>query len=185
MSQNPFESPRQLPSGYFGDVPLGQPMLAYNRGMIGHVPVAGGLLIGQAILDATFFGIMAMTSFVMSNAPPPPNMPKEQLTFTIGAMVVLGTAALIGAIAHLVAGILLVTYRRRITAMVFLCVGFISIFTVYCSLTMLPIAIYSLIVLVNEPVIWAFSEIAKGTPRDHVLMGQPVAIPNTWPRPIS
>jgi hypothetical protein len=185
MSQNPFDSPKHLPSGYFGDVPLGQPTYTFNRGMIGHVPIVGGLLIGQALLEATFFGLMAISGVAMSTIPPQANMPKEQLTFTIGAMIVLSIAALLGTIAHFVAGLLLVTFRRRKTAMIFLCIGFVSIFTFYCSITMLPIAIYALIVLVNEPVAWAYAEIAKGTPRDQVMMGQPIAIPASWSRPIS
>lgn len=185
MSQNPFESSRQLPQGYFGDVPMGQPAYSYNRGMMGQVPVVGGLLIGQAILEGIFFILLAGTSVMMSSVPPPPNMPKQQLTFTIGAMVALSAVALVGMIAHLIAGFLMVAFRRRIMTMICLSIGFVSMFTVYCSLTMLPIAIYALIVLLNEPVIWAYAELEKGTSREYVMMGQPTAAPTSWQRPIS
>jgi hypothetical protein len=126
-----------------------------GRGLVGHVPIVAGLMILQGLLELVFGVFCALfigLSFVL---------PTEALGgMEPGVMAVLmGIIAAPGIICgglHVAAGALNWSYRRRTLGMAALGVGLAAIFTGYCAPTAIALAIYGLIVYVNESVVAAF-----------------------------
>jgi hypothetical protein len=132
-----------------------------DRGLIGHVPIVAILLIVQGILELIFavfgFGFLAIT-FVKG--------PKE-LESMRGLGVILAVVSaptLISGLLRIVAGVFNFRYRRRGLGMVAMCVGLLTMMTAYCAPTAIALAVYGLIVYVNEPVVLAFQMGDSGRP---------------------
>lgn len=174
MTHNPFDPSQSAPqrsTNYFADKPALGVQLQNHRGLIGHVPIVGGLLIAQAILELMMFVFAVGFGILFANIPAGPNSPKMPLGQAMFGFAILGTFSLVGLIAHLTAGIAMILFSHRRLAFVMVCVGFAAVMTVYCAPTALVLAIYAMIVLINEPVIWAFDQVAAGIPREQAMLG--------------
>jgi hypothetical protein len=154
MSVLPKDSqqPPDWRSDYFRDARAVQGS-RHGSGLVGHVPFVAVLLIVQGTLEIVFslFGA-AFLAFVYL-------VPDKDLASMRGLgifMLVLAMpAALCGAL-RIVAGIFNVRYRRRGLGMVALGLGLLTMITGYCAPSSIALAIYGLIVYVNEPVVAAF-----------------------------
>lgn len=136
-------------SDYFRDEgPPEQPPL--GRGMIGQVRIVAALMFIQGVMELILGITMLFSGALM-------------LTFNRGEFQGLGIISLVisvlcfcGAGLHLWAGMVNWNFRRRKLGITALGLGLISVLTFYCALTGIPLAVYGLIVLLNDSVIAAF-----------------------------
>jgi hypothetical protein len=75
---------------------------------------------------------------------------------------------LIIGVLRIVAGAFNYHYRRRALGITALACGLFTLITAYCAPTAIALAIYGLIVYVNEPVIMAFQMGDSGRPRAEI-----------------
>jgi hypothetical protein len=146
--------PKAWSDGYFRDAAAVQGDGRLDRGLIGHVPIVAALLIVQGLLEIGFalFGL-AFAAFIFWG-------PQKELAgqHGIGIMyVIISTPGLPAGSLRIVAGTFNVFYRRRGLGIAAMAVGLITLMTGCCSVTSIGLAIYGLIVYVNEPVIAAFA----------------------------
>lgn len=136
-----------------------------DRGLIGHVPIIALLLIGQGVSEI-IFGLFcfAFTALVYWG-------PEKELAGMRGLGLLLAGISvpclIIGAL-RIVAGVYNYHYRRRILGITALACGLFTLVTGYCAPTAIALAIYGLIVYVNEPVIMAFQMGDSRRPRAEI-----------------
>ena len=152
MSQQPASSqPPQWSNDYFRDPADASP---WNKGLVSHVPIVAALLIVQGTLEiglGLFSAAFAALVFLSSH-PAMVNMRGP------GAlMVIISVPCLLIGGLRVVAGIFNWRYRRRILGLIALVAGLAVLLTAYCAPTAIALAIYGLIVYLNEPVIAAFA----------------------------
>lgn len=142
----------QWSSDYFRDAPAGgHPHL--GRGMVGHVPIVAWLLIVQGALEVAFGGF-GLFFVMLTLAIPEEVLPNRQaLGWLMGLVSVPGFVC--GGL-RILAGIYNRKFRRRTLGITALGLGLATIFTGYCAPTGIGLAIYGLIVYVNESVVAAF-----------------------------
>jgi hypothetical protein len=143
--------PPQWTSDYFRDASAGP---STGRGLIGHVRVIAILLIVQGVLELLFS--FACISFFLLVTFVPHEELQNMRRLGLVALVVCIPAIVIGLL-RIVAGIFNLRYRRRVLGIMALGLGLSLIFTAYCAPTAIAVAIYGLIVYLDEPVIAAFA----------------------------
>lgn len=123
------------------------------RGLVGHVPIIATLLIVQGALELLFaamgFGFFLLVLFG----------PEKELGAMRGIGYMLagtGGLAAVAGLLRIAAGLFNLRYRRRGLGLAALGVGLLTLITGYCAPTAIALAIYGLIVYVNEPVVVAF-----------------------------
>jgi hypothetical protein len=136
-----------------------------DRGLIGHVPIIALLLIAQGVSEIVFglFGL-AFTALVYWG-------PEKELSGMRGIGLLfagISVPCLSIGVLRIVAGIFNYHYRRRILGITALACGLCTLITGYCAPTAIGLAIYGLIVYVNEPVIMAFQLGDSGRPRSEI-----------------
>jgi hypothetical protein len=136
-----------------------------DRGLIGHVPIVAMLLIVQGVLELLFcvigIGFLVLAYFG----------PQKELAGMQGLgvlMAAISAPALISGILRIAAGFFNLQYRRRGLGIAALAFGLLTMVTFYCALTGIPLAIYGLIVYVNEPVVLAFQMGDSGRPLSEI-----------------
>jgi hypothetical protein len=159
MSVSP--TPQQPPdwsSDYFRDAHA-RPGGRREAGLVGHVPIVAVLLMVQGALEICFglFGgaFLALVYLV----------PHEDFTSMRGLgifLTILAMPAALCGVVRIVAGIFNLRFRRRGLGLVALGLGLFSLATGYCAPTAIALAVYGLIVYVNEPVIAAFEMADSG-----------------------
>ena len=165
FEQNPYiagEAETEfIATGEIG-LPAGQ-----DRGLVGHVPVLGVLMIVQGVL-VLFYGVImvVLATFMptliaqMQIQPGPQNPngmdPTVMSRFMLVAYGVMAVVLLLMGTLNTLSGFRLVKFQGRVFAIVSLCLGFGTIISCYCFPTAMALAIYGLIVLLNQPVITAF-----------------------------
>jgi hypothetical protein len=164
MSQPPSGPPPVPPphfsSGYFSDAKADQHRRPIGRGMVGHVPIVAGLMVGLGVLEiavALFFALLGLVSLAL---PPQAGLPNQELLAAFyGAL-----AMFVGAcgILRVAAGLYNFRFRRRKLGIVALGLGLAAAFTGFCAPTAIGLAVYGLIVFVNESVVAAFEMGASG-----------------------
>lgn len=155
QSPNPFAEPGapNWSSDYFREpVPAGVSPL--GRGLVGHVPLVAICLIVQGVLEILFglFLIACGLFFMLSGDPELAGMQPLAMMF-IGVSL----PALLCGLLRLVAGIFNLRYRSRILGMAALCVGLLTMITGYCAISSMALAVYGLIVYLNDSVVAAFA----------------------------
>jgi hypothetical protein len=166
---NPYSASSETTAGAGGmlGLPDGQP-----RGLVGHVPILGVLMIVQGVLNGLFgFGaafyavfipqIMTQVQQQQQQGADVPPMPED---FAFYAYLIGGTIAVLMlsiGVSTVVAGVRLMRFKGRGFGIGTLCFGMLSLFSCYCFPTYLALAIYGLIVLLNPSVKLAF-ELGKG-----------------------
>lgn len=139
---------------YFRDAsPAGEASL--GRGMIGHVPIIACLLILQGLLELLLgfvcLGVIGIVFLV----------PDEAFEFSDKLLIAgiygfVGVPSILCAILRFVAGFYGLRYRRRRLGITVLAIGLLSVMTGLCALTAIALAIYGLVVYVNDSVVAAF-----------------------------
>jgi hypothetical protein len=161
--------PPQWTSDYFREAaPAGVSPL--GRGLVGHVPIVALLLIVQGILELAFGAVCLLFSVAVLL------IPDRELANMRGLGIIMAIpaiAALVCGILRIVAGLYNRRFRRRILGMTALGVGLLSLLTGYCALTAIGLAVYGLIVYLNESVIAAFDMGDRGRPRSDIYAAFP------------
>ena len=154
--------------------------MGFDRGMISHVRVVAILSLVQAsleILAAIGLIVTAIVFLFMGPGPwtngqqPPNGGPSPDMAPYFIAALYGGLGLFILAIGgtRLFAGIRLYHFRSRTLGIVSLAMGIGTVFTCYCLPTALALAIYGLIVLLNEPVSAAFQQVAAGESASDII----------------
>jgi hypothetical protein len=132
-------------------------------GLAGHVPVIAVLLIIQGVLEI-IGGLMALGTGVFmallpSIAPQAAGAQQQSAGFMILAVVYLlgGVLALVLGVLKIWAGWKNRLYRGRTLGITAISSGFVSLVTCYCGPTGLGLAIYGLIVYLNDRTTEAFA----------------------------
>jgi hypothetical protein len=146
---DPAQPPRWS-SDYFRD---SQPSTRLARGLVGHVRIVAILLIVQGVFEMLFalFGICfaLLTLFV----PQEDFVNMRPLGIALG---VISVAALVCGGLRLAAGIANLRFRRRLLGITALGAGMLTMLTGYCAPTAIALAVYGLIVYLNDSVVAAF-----------------------------
>jgi hypothetical protein len=154
--ENPFQ-----PSAWSSDLFREGAGHSGDRGLIGHVPIVAILLIVQGLAEIAF-GVMGVGFYALIKLGPQKELgPMEGLGLILLAI---GALALATGLLRIVAGAFNFRYRRRGLGMAALAIGLFTLATAYCAPTAIALAIYGLIVYVNEPVIMAFQMGDSGRP---------------------
>jgi hypothetical protein len=144
-----------------------------GRGLVGHVPIIAALLIAQGILEVAlgvfYLGFAALT-FVL----PPEALAGMQPGVLAVLLVVVGVPGIACGALRIAAGTLNWSYRQRTLGMTALGVGLATILTGYCAPTAIALAIYGLIVYVNESVVSAFELGTQGRTKAEIQAAFPV-----------
>jgi hypothetical protein len=128
--------------------------------MVGHVPVLAGLMVGLGVLEIGLALMFALLGLVSLALPRDAGLANPGLLAAFyGALAVFVAAC---GILRVGAGMYVFRFRRRQVAMVALAGGLIAAFTGFCAPTAIGLAVYGLIVLLNESVVAAFDLGAGG-----------------------
>ena len=154
----PSSEPPNWTSDYFRE-PQSAGASPLGRGLVGHVPLVAIGLIVQGVLELGF-GLMMVFSgllFLLASDPELAKLrPMSGLIFGIAA------PALICSGLRIAAGVYNLWYRGRRLGVAALSVGLLTMVTFYCAPTSIALAVYGLIVYLNESVIAAFAMRADG-----------------------
>ena len=158
-------------SDYFRDAPAASTS-HLGRGLVGHVPIVAILLMVQGGLELAFGGFCLIFAALFMV------LPQEAFGGTsqglvAGMMAFLGIPGLGCGTLRIVAGFYNWRFRRRGLGMTALGVGLAALLTGYCAPTAIALAIYGLIVYVNESVALAFAMGDKGRSRAEIQAAFP------------
>lgn len=149
--------------------------------LVKHIPAVGILLIVQGAMEilaslfvllyGLLYGALATVPLLDEKMAGEPGSEGMALVFggagvifTLGAIAVFALGCL-----KVVAGFFNHRYRKRTLGLVALGSGFISIVTCYCAPTAVALAIYGLVVYLNEQSIEAFAMGESGMSSDDIL----------------
>jgi len=160
FSDPPPAAPPHFSSGYFRDAAAGQHRPPLGRGMVGHVPLLAGLMVGLGALEVVLAVVFAFFGLVSLALPPEAGLPNAGMLAALYG----GMALLVGAcgILRAAAGFYALRFRRRQLAMAALGMGLATTFAGLCAPTAIGLAVYGLIVLLNESVVAAFEMGSRG-----------------------
>jgi hypothetical protein len=144
-----------------------------GRGLVGHVPIVAALLIGQGILEI-FLSLIYLGVAFLSFVLPAEALAGINSQGLVILMLVIGVLGVICGVLRAAAGAFNWSFRRRRLGMTALGVGLISILTGYCAPTAIALAIYGLIVYVNESVAAAFELGSQGRSKAEIQAAFPV-----------
>ena len=159
-----------------------------RRGMVGHVPVVGWLMVVQGVLELVVgTGLIAAAYFLPAQMAPQvqnnPAIQNQGANFTPDQMALfitvvyggMGAISLVLGLLSVFAGYRMTRFRSHTLGIVALCGGFFTIFGgCYCFPTALALGIYGLIVMLGEPVKCAFAMGKRGNSVKHVKEAFPV-----------
>ena len=144
-------------------------------GLTGHVLALGILMIVQGVLELLMgCALVGYALFMpevfrqMQNQPGAPDMPPEMLQIMPLAMGIIAVFMFLVGLATTIAGIQVMRFRWRMFGILSLIAGLGSLVSCYCLPTALALAVYGLIVLVNEPVRLAFGFGSEGYPAKQI-----------------
>jgi hypothetical protein len=155
MSDLPREgdTPQTWSSDYFRDAAAAPGAAGTDRGLIDHVPIVAVLLMiqgGLEILLALCGGAFVLVTFIG---------PEKEFGAMRGLAIVfavVSATALMAGVLRIVAGVLNLRFRGRSLGIAALAAGLLTLVTCYCAASGIALAIYGLIVYLNEPVGLAF-----------------------------
>ena len=179
MSGNSFDfndAPNPYAAGEpseFGNPSAGVPD---KRGMVGHVPVVGILLIVQGVLQLLMGAYLLALPFFLSefldeqlqNNPALQQQqdftPEQMKQIMLGTYLVMGAIGGVLSLVQIAGGIQTLRFRTRVFDIVALSAGGLlsPVAGCWCFPTALMLTIYGLIVLFNEPVKAAFNLVSSG-----------------------
>jgi hypothetical protein len=156
MNQATPPDPSQPPSwtsDYFRE-PVAAGTSPLGRGLVGHVPIIAIGLIVQGALELGFALLLLFVGLMFALATDPELAKMRPMS---GIMFGLAAPALACSVLRIVAGLYNWRYRGRILGMAALGVGLLTMVTCYCAPTSIGLAVYGLIVYLNDSVIAAFA----------------------------
>lgn len=157
MNQPPEPDPSSSPnwtSDYFRE-PVAAGVSPLGRGMVGHVPLVAIGLIVQGALEI-LFGLMMLFAVLVFKLVPEADL--QGLPPMLNALLIgLAVPPLLCGVFRIVVGIFNLRYRRRILGMTALGLGLLTMMTFYCAPTSIALAVYGLVVYLNDSVIAAFA----------------------------
>ena len=153
-----------------------------------HIKIVAVLLIVEGSLE-TLMGILlcvigpVMMTF-MKSAPPPPSAagpaPPPEL---FGAIyIAMGVVTLVAGVLKIVAGIRNVSFKGRTLGFVALGSSVLALASCYCIPTAIGLAVYGLVVYLDQKSAQAFQMGASGMPPDQIL-AQIEGVPQAWGPP--
>jgi hypothetical protein len=166
-----LRSMSQWNTDYFRDA-AGDPA-RHSRGLVGHVPIVAMLLLVQGGLELAF-GLFCLAFSALTFVLPAEAMGGIDATVMAIMMGVLGVTGVACGGLRIAAGLANWSYRRRMLGITALGIGLISMFTGYCAPTAIALAIYGLIVYVNESVVAAFELGSQGRSKAEIQAAFPV-----------
>ena len=138
----------------------------HEKGLVGHVWIVAMLMIVQGFLEILFgIGMLFMALFFTMIRMPEMDNREAFMVFCY----VLAVPGIICGALHVVAGMMNYLFRGRALGMVAMGLGLLTFFTAYCAPTAIAIAIYGIVVYLNESVIHAFELRKQGRSREEVL----------------
>lgn len=145
--------PPHFSSGYFRDVTAADARRRLGRGLVGHVPIIAGLLVGLGVLEVAVAVVFVLFGLI-GLALPPESGANPQMIFTI----YVALAVMIGGcgVIRIAAGLANFRFRNRRLGIAALGIGLIAVFSGFCAPTSIAMAVYGLIVYLNDSVIAAF-----------------------------
>lgn len=156
---NPYQPAANWADGNFRDSPQVAVSAQLPRGLIGHVRIVAILLILQGLLEL-MFGMLGLAFLLLVKLGP---QKEFAALHGVGYMMAgAGAVALIAGLLRLVAGYFNLNFRCRGLGLAAMGVGLLTLLTGYCAPTAIAIAIYGLIVYVDESVVAAFQRGARG-----------------------
>jgi hypothetical protein len=153
MNQTPSPSPTEpsWTSDYFRE-PAAAGVSPLGRGLVGHVGIVAVCLIVQGVLEVLFGGFMVLFGCLFLNNPQLQGMQ----TFAWFMIVIALPGFACGGL-RIAAGVFNLRFRRRVLGMTALGAGLLTMITGYCAPTSIALAIYGLIVYLNDSTIAAFA----------------------------
>src|SRR5262245_742239 len=145
---NPLEP--SWSSDYFRE-PVAAGVSPLGRGLVGHVPLVAIGLIVQGALEILVGAMLLLVGLFFFLEPQLAGMKA-----LAGLMLVMASPACICGVVRVVAGVCNLRYRRRVLGMTALGLGLLTMVTGYCAPTSIGLAVYGLIVYLNESVAAAF-----------------------------
>ena len=143
-----------------------------GRGLVGHVPIVAMLLIVQGVLEmglgGIYLGISALTFVLPADA-----FIGMDPQFIAVLLLVVGVPGIVCGALRIAAGWFNWSFRRRKLGMTALAVGLVAMVTGYCAPTAIALAIYGLIVYVNESVAAAFELGSQGRTKAEIQAAFP------------
>jgi hypothetical protein len=168
-SDNPYQSPQASGCPFAPITPFGY---VRPRGLMGHIRAVAILMIIQGALEFLMgFGLIGLLFFMMTmlkemkHDGSSPNMPFLPIVVIYGSM---AAAGFLASLLHIWAGIKNLRFRGRTFGIAALACGCLSVFTFYCSLTTIALAVYGLIVYLNRESTEAFQRGESGQTPDQV-----------------
>ncbi len=161
MNQPRAPKPSEPPtwsSDYFRE-PVASGVSPLGRGLVGHVPlVAIGLIVQGALelLLGVFLLLLGLTFMVAKDKE------LEGMAPIGGLMLGFAIPSLGCGFVRVIAGYYNLRYRRRGLGMAALGLGLLTMITFYCAPTSIGLAVYGLIVYLNESVAAAFAMAESG-----------------------
>lgn len=155
---NPYEPPGQTqpPNWHTHDFrePAQPGVSPLGRGLVGHVPIVATLLLVQGAFEILFalFFLGTFAIFQLSN-----DKELKSLQPLGVLMAIVSVPAIVCGSLRLVAGYCNFRFQRRLLGMVALCAGLLTMITGYCAPTAIALAIYGLVVYLNDSVMAAFA----------------------------
>jgi hypothetical protein len=144
----------------------------HSRGLVGHVPIVAILLLVQGGLELAF-GLFCLAFAALSFVLPAEALGGMDATVMAVLMGVFGVTGVGCGGLRIVAGLSNWSYRRRMLGITALGVGLVAMFTGYCAPTAIALAIYGLIVYVNESVALAFELGSQGRSKAEIQAAFP------------
>jgi hypothetical protein len=143
-----------------------------SRGLVGHVPIVAILLMAQGGLELAF-GLLCLGYCALVFVLPPEVMGGIDAGVMFVLMGVFAVSGLACGGLRIMAGLSNWSYRRRMLGITALGVGLASMFNCYCAPTAIALAIYGLIVYVNESVVAAFELGTQGRSKAEIQAAFP------------
>jgi hypothetical protein len=139
---------------YFRDAsPNG--VAALGRGLIDHVSIIAGLMIVQGLMEV-LLGFVCLGVAGIVFLVPESEFDRSDKLLIAGIYGFIGIPAVSCAVLRFMAAYYSLHYRRRRLGIAALAIGLLSVMTGLCALTAIALAIYGLVVYVNDSVVAAF-----------------------------
>jgi uncharacterized membrane protein len=162
MSTNPYSDPNYQ-NPYSIQQPSGD-MIARPDGYSKQIPIVGVFHIIQAGMELLMCAMLFFLSFAMTAAANDPKFQQAnankgvapETLVTIFVCMSVGVAII--CLLRFTAGIMTLFKRGRIFTLVVSLIGLLTAATVYCSLTSIGVAVYSLVILIQPSVVEAYRQ---------------------------
>lgn len=153
MSQPSPSTPPQWGTDYFSDAPAPAGHKPLGRGLVGHVQPVAAVMLVVGVLEGAFAVFAFFGAIAVFYLPAESGTNATGLAILIG---IVGIPAAICSVLRIVAGFYNMRFRKRKLGMIALIAGLATVFTGYCAPTSVALAVWGLIVYLNDSATVAF-----------------------------